>query len=62
MGKIRDILRTMEYGPSPESNDHVLAWLEAHRDGFGHFIGGSFTKPGALSRSPIRPPARRSPG
>ncbi len=48
MGKIRDILRTMEYGPSPESNDHVLAWLEAHRDGFGHFIGGSFTKPGAL--------------
>ena len=48
MGKIRDILRTMEYGPSPESNDHVAAWLEAHRDGFGHFIDGSFTKPGAL--------------
>jgi aldehyde dehydrogenase (NAD+) len=48
MGKIRDILRTMEYGPSPESNDHVVAWLEAHRDGFGHFIDGSFTKPGAL--------------
>ena len=28
MGKIRDILRTMEYGPSPESNDHVVAWLD----------------------------------
>jgi aldehyde dehydrogenase (NAD+) len=48
MGKIRDILRTMEYGPSPESSDHVAAWLAAHRDGFGHFIGGAFTKPGTL--------------
>jgi len=48
MGKIRDILRTMEYGPSPESNDHVVAWLAAHGQGFGHFIDGAFTKPGAL--------------
>ncbi len=48
MGKIRDILRTMDYGPSPESNDHVVAWLEAHRGGFGHFIDGSFTKAGVL--------------
>jgi aldehyde dehydrogenase (NAD+) len=48
MGKIRDILRTMEYGPSPESNEHVAAWLAAHPQGFGHFIDGAFTKPGAL--------------
>jgi len=48
MGKITDILRTMDYGPSPESDEHVRAWLAAHRDGFGHFIGGRFTKPGAL--------------
>jgi aldehyde dehydrogenase (NAD+) len=48
MGKIRDILRTMEYGPSPESNEHVAAWLAAHAQGFGHFIDGEFTKPGAL--------------
>jgi aldehyde dehydrogenase (NAD+) len=48
MGKIRDILRTMEYGPSPESNDHVAAWLAAHGQGFGHFINGEFTKPGDL--------------
>ena len=47
MGKIRDILRTMDYGPSPESDDHVVAWLEAHRSGFGHFVGGAFTAPGA---------------
>jgi len=48
MGQIKDILRTMDYGPSPESNDHVLAWLAAHKAGFGHFIGGAFTKPGRL--------------
>jgi aldehyde dehydrogenase (NAD+) len=48
MGKITDILRTMDYGPSPESDEHVRAWLAAHRDGFGHFIGGRFVAPAAL--------------
>jgi hypothetical protein len=28
MGVIKDILRTMDYGPSPESSEHVGAWLE----------------------------------
>ncbi len=48
MAAITEILRTMEYGPSPESDEHVRAWLAAHRDGFGHFIGGRFLAPGAL--------------
>ena len=48
MALITDILRTMDYGPSPESSEHVRAWLDAHRGGFGHFIDGRFTKPGAL--------------
>ncbi len=48
MGKITDILRTMDYGPSPESDEHVRAWLAAHRDGFGHFIGGRFVAPAGL--------------
>ena len=48
MGKITDILKTMDYGPSPEASDSVRAWLAAHKDGFGHFIGGAFAKPGAL--------------
>ena len=48
MGKITDILRTMEYGPSPEASDAVRAWLGERGKGFGHFIGGAFTKPGAL--------------
>ena len=48
MALIKDILRTMDYGPAPESSDHVRAWLEKHEGGFGHFIDGRFTKPGAM--------------
>jgi aldehyde dehydrogenase (NAD+) len=48
MALIKDILRTMDYGPSPESSEHVRAWLDKHEGGFGHFINGRFTKPGAL--------------
>jgi hypothetical protein len=31
MGVIKDILRTMDYGPSPESSEHVGAWLEEQK-------------------------------
>jgi aldehyde dehydrogenase (NAD+) len=48
MGKIADILKTMDYGPAPEASDAVRAWLEAHKAGFGHFIAGAFTAPGEL--------------
>ena len=49
MALIKDILRTMDYGPAPEGSEHVMAWLEAHRTGFGHFIDGRFAKPMRLS-------------
>lgn len=42
MSTVKDIMKTMEYGPAPEANDHVVAWLARHKDGFGHFIGGEF--------------------
>ena len=42
MSNVKDILRTMEYGPAPESASHVADWLEQHGDGFRHFIGGAF--------------------
>jgi aldehyde dehydrogenase (NAD+) len=48
MALIKDILRTMDYGPSPESSEHVFAWLGRHEPGFGHFINGRFTRPAAL--------------
>ena len=40
MGQIKDILRTMDYGPAPESDTDVRNWLETHATGFGHFING----------------------
>ncbi|MCY0149186.1 aldehyde dehydrogenase family protein [Hoeflea sp. G2-23] len=46
MNQIRDILDTMDYGPAPEDDKDVRAWLTSHKAGFGHFIGGEFTKPG----------------
>ena len=42
MPQVRDIMKSMDYGPSPEANDHVLAWLAEHRGGFTHFIDGEF--------------------
>jgi aldehyde dehydrogenase (NAD+) len=44
MPSITEILDSMDYGTAPEANGHVLDWLKAHSQGFGHFIGGSFTK------------------
>ncbi|MFY8147006.1 MAG: aldehyde dehydrogenase family protein, partial [Rhodobacter sp.] len=43
---IRDIFNEMSYGPAPESSAEALAWLTAHGNRFGHWIDGSFTKPG----------------
>ena len=48
MNKIADLMTTMDYGPSPENDDAVRGWLASHSGGFGHFIGGRFTKPGEL--------------
>ena len=42
MTTVNDVLQSMDYGPAPESNAHVKAWLNAHEKGFGHFIEGTF--------------------
>jgi aldehyde dehydrogenase (NAD+) len=42
MPQVKEIFRTMDYGPAPEANQDVVAWLAARKDGFGHFIGGDF--------------------
>ena len=46
MPQVRDILDTMDYGPSPETSDIARGWLADHGDGFGHFIDGAFTPAG----------------
>ena len=55
MNEILDLMNSMEYGPAPEANGEVTAWLERHGDGFGHFIDGAFSAPGTLRE--IRNPA-----
>lgn len=45
--QVRNILATMDYGPSPEAADVARAWLDAHGGRFGHFIDSAFTAPGA---------------
>ncbi len=52
MQPIKDILQTMEYGPSPEANGDVLEWLAKHKQTFGHYINGSFVQP--MDRKRIR--------
>jgi aldehyde dehydrogenase (NAD+) len=57
MALVSDILETMEYGPAPEANDHVLAWLRRHERGFGHFIRGDFVPPRESRRFEVFNPA-----
>lgn len=47
MTSIADLIDTMEYGAAPESPAIVQDWLAEHKAGFGHFIAGRFTGPGA---------------
>ncbi|WP_420861140.1 aldehyde dehydrogenase family protein [Algirhabdus cladophorae] len=51
---VSDIYQSMDYGPAPESAAEAMAWLDAHKRKFGHFIGGDFTKPAKTfaSRNP----------
>jgi aldehyde dehydrogenase (NAD+) len=44
MPTVKEIFETMEYGPAPESQDFVDAWLDKHGRRFGHFINGRFVE------------------
>ncbi|NBE07666.1 aldehyde dehydrogenase family protein [Paragemmobacter ruber] len=43
---IKEIFDRMDYGPAPEGNAEVKAWLARHKGNFGHFIDGQFARPG----------------
>jgi aldehyde dehydrogenase (NAD+) len=58
MAHIKDILVSMDYGPAPEANDHVTAWLKANDAGFGHFIDGDFVPSSGGTLFEVRDPAR----
>lgn len=55
---IADIFQSMEYGPAPESDGTVNAWLEHHNRRFGHFIEGRWVEPAEGKYFPSHNPAR----
>ena len=57
MANIKELLRSMDYGPAPEANDHVKAWLAGHREGLRHYIGGAFVASVDGGRFEVRDPA-----
>ena len=42
---VRELLKTLDYGPAPEAPAVAEAWLEDHGQSFGHFIGNKWVKP-----------------
>ena len=44
---VASYFETMEYGPAPEADGEVRAWLARHGATFGHFIAGKFVSPHA---------------
>jgi len=57
MANIREVLLSMDYGPAPEANDHVEAWLAGHSDGMRHFIGGAFVPSAGGGSFEVRDPS-----
>ncbi len=57
MPNVKEVLETMDYGPAPEANGHVTEWLQQHKDGFKHFIGGEFVASAVSQQFDIMNPA-----
>ena len=43
---IEDIFKTMEYGPAPEDDAAMTAWLKSHEHHMGLFIDGEWVHGG----------------
>src|SRR5436305_1792462 len=59
--RVAEIMKTMEYGPAPESAAPANAWLDAHERRFGMFIDGEWTQPGDDRLFESINPANRQP-
>ena len=57
MPNVKYVLETMDYGPSPEANTHITTWLDQHRAGFNHFIGGEFVASSGKEQFDVMNPA-----
>lgn len=43
---VKEIYKTLDYGPAPESDAQAKAWLASHKKKFDLFIGGKWVKAG----------------
>ncbi len=57
MSGVARYFESMDYAPAPEGSGEARAWLESHRDGFGHFIGGAWLGAGRKGGFESRDPA-----
>ena len=51
MTTLQEILKTLDYGPAPESQKEALAWLEQHQRRFGLFIDNVWSDAGSTFAS-----------
>ena len=51
MTTVKEAFRKMDYEEALESEKETLEWITDHKGQFGHFIGGSFTKPKNLFKT-----------
>lgn len=58
MSSVKEILKSMDYGLSPESDAQVQAWLARHSDGFHHYINGAFVPSVSGATFAVMNPAR----
>ncbi|RAR58440.1 aldehyde dehydrogenase (NAD+) [Paraburkholderia unamae] len=54
---VAEYFRTMDYGPAPEDDQPVRAWLAQHAGRFGHFIDGAWFQRDGGARFDVRAPA-----
>ncbi|MEX3942549.1 aldehyde dehydrogenase family protein [Paraburkholderia sp. BR10937] len=54
---VAEYFRTMDYGPAPEDDQPVRAWLAQHEAAFGHFIDGAWRESADGARFEVRAPA-----
>ncbi len=50
MPNVAEILKTMAYGPAPESDGPVQAWLDSHGRSFDLFVNGAWVQPTGSKR------------
>ncbi|XP_052089947.1 aldehyde dehydrogenase family 16 member A1-like [Mytilus californianus] len=59
---VSEIFKSMEYGPAPEADNVVKAWLNDHDNGeFGLFIDGKWVKPDGRKTYQTKNPATGEP-